>query len=67
MMEEALSQIDAGTPVMAGVVAVFTVMLVLAGSTQVALEVKVRFTTPLCPAGLKFVPVTPGPDQVPVG
>lgn len=67
LMEDALSQMEAGTPVIAGVTAVFTVMVVFAGSTQVALEVKVKLTTPLCPTGLKLEPVTPGPDQVPVG
>lgn len=67
LREAAFSQMEAGTPVITGVTAMFTVMLVLAGSMQAAFEVKVKLTLPLCPAGLKFMPETPGPDQVPVG
>lgn len=43
-----------------------TVILVVAGLTQAALEVKVRAIGPLKPAGLKFMPVTPIPDHAPM-
>ena len=50
-----------------GVTGRSTVTVVVAGLVQGVLGVKVRVTLPDCPAGLKVVPLTPGPDQLPVG
>ena len=50
-----------------GVVGTLTVMVVLAGKAQEAAGVKVREILPVCPAGLNVAPLTPGPDQVPLG
>ena len=49
-----------------GLVAGVTVIVVVEGLAQVPVGVKVKVTEPLCPTGLKFVPVTPTPDQLPV-
>ena len=50
-----------------GVVGMLTVIVVVAGLTQLPVGVNVRVTLPDCPAGLKVEPLTPGPDQLPVG
>ena len=50
-----------------GVVGTLTMMVVLAGSAQEAEGVKVSEIFPDCPAGLKVVPLTPGPDHTPPG
>ena len=66
-MGAAVWQMEAGTPEIGGAVAVFTVMVVVAGATQAWLEVKVSGMLPLSPIGLKLVPFTPVPLQVPLG
>ena len=49
-----------------GLVAGVTVIVVVEGLEQFPVGVNVNVTGPLCPTGLKFVPVTPTPDQLPV-
>ena len=67
LMAGEFSQIEAGTPVIAGVVGVVTLMVVVAGLAHCpAFGVKVRVMFPLKPVGLKLLPATPWPDQLPL-
>ena len=58
---------EAGTPESGGGMAMLTVMVVVAGFTQACDEVNVTEMLPLRPVGLNVLPLTPVPDQVPVG
>ena len=50
-----------------GVCGTSTVTVVLFGSAQEAAGVKVSVTSPDSPSGLKVLPLTPGPLQIPPG
>jgi hypothetical protein len=66
-MDAAFSQMVAGIPVMVGVVTVLTIMLVVAIAAHCpAFGVNVSVILPLKPVGLKLLPATPVPDQLPV-
>ena len=50
-----------------GVCGLFTVIVAVAALVQAVLGVNNRLTGPESPSGLKVFPLTPGPDQVPLG
>ncbi len=58
---------DAGIPVIAGVVGTITLIVVVLGAAHCpAVGVNVNVILPLRPEGLKLFAVTPVPDQLPV-
>lgn len=61
------SQMEAGTPVIVGVVGKLTVILVVAGLAHwPTFGLKVKMTLPFKPEGLKLLLLTPEPVQAPI-